>query len=75
MVGIGGHELSVGRLAGCRSPLTESTLTDLDVRIRKRGYLKSKKNTRPTENTPRNPHQPTDREHLETDGDETRPKR
>ena len=32
-VGIGGREFSVGRLAGCRSPFTESTLTALDVRI------------------------------------------
>ena len=31
LVGIGGRELSVGRLAGCRSPFTESTLTALDL--------------------------------------------
>ena len=29
--GIGGHEFSVGRLAGCRSPITESTLTALGL--------------------------------------------
>ena len=29
--------------------------------------------SRPTENTPRNPHQPSDRDHLETVRDETRP--
>ena len=28
---LGGHEFSVGRLAGCRSPFTESTLTPLDL--------------------------------------------
>ena len=39
------------------------------------GYLKNKKKSRPTENTPRNPHQPSDRDHLETDRDETRPAR
>ena len=32
-VRIGGHEFSVGRLVGCRSLSTESTLTALDVRI------------------------------------------
>ena len=31
LVGIGGHEFPVGRLAGCRSPFTESTLTALDL--------------------------------------------
>ena len=31
LVGIGGREFSVGRLAGCRSPLTESTLTVLGL--------------------------------------------
>ena len=30
-VGIGGCEFSVGRLAGCRSPFTESTLTVLGL--------------------------------------------
>ena len=30
-VGIGGCEFSVGRLAGCRSPFTESTLTALGL--------------------------------------------
>ena len=29
LVGIGGQEFSVGRLAGCRNPFTESTLTAL----------------------------------------------
>ena len=33
LVGIGGREFSVGRLAAYRSPFTESTLTALDVRI------------------------------------------
>ena len=31
LVGIGGREFSVGRLAGCRSPFTESTLTVLSL--------------------------------------------
>ena len=31
LVGIGGREFSVGRLAGCRSPFTESTLTALGL--------------------------------------------
>ena len=31
LVGIGGREFSVGRLTGCRSPFTESTLTALDL--------------------------------------------
>ena len=31
LVGIGGHEFLVGRLAGCRSPFTESTLTALGL--------------------------------------------
>ena len=29
LVGIGGREFSVGRLAGCRSPFAESTVTAL----------------------------------------------
>ena len=32
-VGIGGREFSLGRLAGCRCPFTESTLTVLPLRI------------------------------------------
>ena len=31
LVGIGGFQFSVGRLAGCRSPFTESTLTALGL--------------------------------------------
>ena len=31
LVGIGGHEFSVGRLDGRRSPFTESTLTALGL--------------------------------------------
>ena len=31
LVGIGGREFSVGRLAGCRSPFTESTLAALGL--------------------------------------------
>ena len=37
--------------------------------------MESTKKYRPTENTPRNPHQPSDRDHLETDRQETRPAR
>ena len=35
MVGIGGGEFLVGRLAGYRRAFTESTLTSLDLRILK----------------------------------------
>ena len=35
LVGIGGRDFSVGRLAGCRCPFTESTLTVLDLRLSK----------------------------------------
>ena len=69
------YDFSVGRLAGCRSPFTESTLTALSVRIRKCGYLKNKKKSRPSENTPRNPHQPSERDHLETARETPRPTR
>ena len=31
LVGIGGREFLVGRLVGCRSPFTESTLTALGL--------------------------------------------
>ena len=75
LVGISGRELSVGRLAGCRSPFTDSTLTALNLRIRKCKLMESKKKSRPTENTPRNPHQPSDRDHLETEREKTRPTR
>ena len=33
LVGIGGRDFSVGRLAGRHCPFTESTLTALDLRI------------------------------------------
>ena len=33
LVGIGGREFSVGRLAGYRCPLAEAPLTALDLRI------------------------------------------
>ena len=39
------------------------------------GYLKNKKKSRLTENTPRKPQQPGDRDQLETARDETRPTR
>ena len=39
---------------------------------KKSGYLEYKKKPRHTANTPLNPHQPSDRDHLETDRDETR---
>ena len=35
LVGVGGREFSVGRLADCRIPFAESTLTALGLRIRK----------------------------------------
>ena len=37
--------------------------------------MESTKKSRSTENTPRNPYQPSDRDHLETDREETRPTR
>ena len=33
LAGIGGREFSKGKLAGCRCPFTESTLTALALRI------------------------------------------
>ena len=44
------------------------------VRSKKKKYLKKKiEKKRPNQNTPRNPQQPGDRDHLETARDETRP--
>ena len=63
--GIGGHEFSVGRLAGCRSPITESTLTALGLSQPAVVYTSCKnlkvlipekhEKIRPTQDTPRNP--------------------
>ena len=73
--GIDGREFSVGGLPGCRSPLTESTRTALGLRILKCKLMENTKKSRPTQNTPRNPQQPGDRDHLEMARDETRPTR
>ena len=59
MVGIGGREFSVGKLAGCRNPLTESTLTVLILRICKCKHMEKARKIRPSENTPRTTHQPS----------------
>ena len=95
---LGGREFSVGRLAGCRSPFIESTLTALglsqpevvctNLKIHANSW-KTRNATAPqthhdippnpkhttishrTPNTPRNPQQPGDRDHLETACDET----
>ena len=85
LVETGGHEFSVDRLAGCRSPFTESTLTALGVsqpavectfvhEFENANSWKTRKNP-PHRNTPRNPHQPIDRDHLDTARYETRPTR
>ena len=42
---------------------------------KKNRKTKHGKKSRPTENTPRNPHQPSDRDHFETDREEMRPAR
>ena len=43
------------------------------VRSKKTMSKTKSRNIRPTQNTPRNPQQPGDRDHLETARDETRP--
>ena len=57
--------------------MRQSGLTLAAGRVRSKKKKAEKKNTkksRPTENTPRNPQQPSDdRDHLETDREETRP--
>ena len=45
------------------------------VRSKEKNEQKNGKKSRPLENTPQNPHQPSDRDHLETACDETRPTR
>ena len=71
LAGIGRHEFSVGRLAGCRSPITESTQTALGLCQPAVVYKK----IRPTQNTSQNPQKPGDRDHLETACEKTRPPR
>ena len=44
LLGIGGLEFSVGRLAGCRCPFTESTLTALALRIEKCKLMETREN-------------------------------
>ena len=83
LVGIGESEFSVGRLAGCRSPFTASTLTALglsqpevvctNLKVQNQAWKTRNKPCR-TQNTPQNP-QPGDCDHLETARDETRPTR
>ena len=65
LVGIG--EFSVGRFVCCRFSFTESTLTAL--------YLRNCNESRTNQNTPRNPQQPGDHDHLKTSRDERRPTR
>ena len=50
LVGIGGREFSVGRLTGCRSPITESTLTALGLSARGRVHEFENVNTWKTRN-------------------------
>ena len=81
LVRIGGREFSVGRLSGCRSPFTESTLTPLglsqpedvctDLKMQNQSW-KIRNKSRRTLNTPRTPQHPGDRDHLETACDESR---
>ena len=84
LVGMGGREFSVGRLAGCRSPFTESTLTALGLWQPTVAYtctnlkmeIPEKHEKIPLHpNKSRNPQQPGDRDHLETARGETRPTR
>ena len=73
LLGIGGLEFSVGRLAGCRCPFTESTLTALALRIEKCKLMESSETKLAlTQKTPRKPQQPDDRDHLETAREKTR---
>ena len=71
LVGIGGREISVGTLAGCRCHFTESTLTALALRIRKCKRMKNTESRR-AQNTPRIPQQPGNRDYLETAYNEAR---
>ena len=71
LVGIGGREISVGTLAGCRCHFTESTLTALALRIRKCKLMKNTESRR-AQNTPRIPQQPGNRDYLETAYNEAR---
>ena len=76
LVGIGGREFSVGRLAGCRILFAESTLAALRLGLRMnlkmQTHGKHGKKIRPTQNTPRNSQPPGDRDQLETARGETR---
>ena len=74
-MGIGGHEFSVGSLAGCQIPFAESTLTAPGVRNKKCKLMENAKKSRLTKKSLREPQQPGDRDHLETACDETRPTR
>ena len=71
LMGIGGREFSVGRLAGCRCSFTKLTLTALPLQI---GKCKPMGNTesRRTQYIPRNPQQTGDRDHFETAYNEAR---
>ena len=82
LVEVGRREFSVVILAGCRSPFTESTPTALGLSQPEVVYTslkmqneswKTRHIPRRTQNTPRNPQQAGDRDHLETACDETRP--
>ena len=78
--GIGGHEFSVGRLAGCRIPFIESTLTALGLSQPTVVYTCTNQKmqttkSRRTQNTPRNPQQLGNCDHIETASDETHPTR
>ena len=73
LVGIGGREFSLGRLADCRSPFTWSTLTALILSQPAVVYscmnlkiwsTEKQEKIRPTQNTPLHPQQPGDRDHL-----------
>ena len=66
------HPVDADCCLGLSQPSIVYSCTNLK---NKWGYLKNKEKSRPTENTPRNPHQPSDRDHLGADRDETRPTR
>ena len=78
-MGTGGREFSVGRLAGCRIHFAESTLAalrqGLRMNLKMQTHGKHGKEIRPTQNTPRKPQQPGERDDLETEREKTRPTR
>ena len=74
LMGIGGREFSVGRLASCRCSFTKLTLIALELQIRKCKPMENTESRR-TQYIPRNPQQTGNRDYLETAYNEARPTR